>query len=181
MKKTTLCITLVLIAFILSACSGNQPAPTASTNVNVEIQTQYEQALQKIEDGQYDDAKNLLSGPSAEDYLLSTILLENMDKLEMLLENKWLNSAYGWNYYSTFEITVSQGTITFYNCEDEYSGSEYMGDYRDRIDLEDLLEDGEADVASSLRDNFTLDINNILNGEITRYNEWVNAVYKIVQ
>ena len=113
MKKTTLCITLVLIAFILSACSGNQPAPTASTNV--EIQTQYEQALQKIEDGQYDDAKNLLSGPSAEDYLLSTILLENMDKLEMLLENKWLNSAYGWNYYSTFEITVSQGTITFYN------------------------------------------------------------------
>ena len=56
-----------------------------------------------------------------------------------------------------------------------------MGDYRDRIDLEDLLEDGEADVASSLRDNFTLDINNVLNGEITRYNEWVNAVYKIVQ
>lgn len=179
MKKTTLCITLALIAFILSACSSNQPTPIATTNT--EIQTQYEQALQKIEDGQYDEAKNLLSGPSAENYLLSTVLFENMDKLEALLENKWLNSAYGWNYYSTFEITVSQDTITLYNCEDEYSGSEYMGDYRDRIDLEDLLEDGEADVSSSLRDNFTLDINNVLNGEITRYNEWVNAVYKIAQ
>lgn len=141
----------------------------------------YQQALQKIAEGQYDEAKTLLEKLPSEGYLLSANLLKNMNKLKALLENEWVYSDYGWSYYSTFDIAVSQETITLYNYESEYSGSQYLGDYKDVIDLEDLLDDGEADVYCELRDNFTLDINNVLNGEITQYNEWVNSVYKIVQ
>ena len=138
----------------------------------------YLAALQKIADGQYDDAKKLLERLNS-DYCLSNELITNMDKLQTLLENTWVNRGFGWSYFSTFSVVVSGEEISLLNYEREYSGNELIGEYNDIIDLEDLLDDGNAKVYSGSRDNFTLDINNILNGKILRFNEWVDAVYQI--
>ena len=141
----------------------------------------YQEALQKIVIGQYSEAKTILEEMGENGNLISDELISNMQQLEVLLENEWVNSEYGWNYYSSFEVSVSGEEIALYNYEREYDGTKYLGEYKDRIDLEELLRNGEVKVYCNLRDDFTLDIHNILDGEIIRRTEWIDVVYKINQ
>ena len=141
----------------------------------------YQEALQKIVIGQYSQAKTILEEMGENGYLISDELISNMEQLEVLLENEWVNSEYGWNNYSSFEVSVSGEEIALYNYEREYDGTKYLGEYKDRIDLEKLLKNGEVKVYCNLRDDFTLDIHDILDGEIVRRTEWVDVVYKINQ
>ena len=178
--KKRMCLGIVLLLLLLTSCQFEPTNQTYTSEPQVgesyeNVSSDYEEALNKIEDGQYDAAKEILA--EIGDHKLSNLLFANMDKLEALIENTWTYSAYGWNYSDTFSVSVSGETITLYNREDEYSGGLSLGYYRDRIDLEDLLDDGVADVSCQERDNFTIDINDVLEGRFRRYHQYLDAVY----
>lgn len=184
MKKLFAFCVLTLL-FLLCSCSSINYNSNTSVTSNPEptadpiVQANYQEALQNIEEGKYDEAKQLLSEVSKKDYESSKLLLENLEKLRILVENKWVNNDLGWTYISTFKVYVLGDSLILYNYEKEYSGDTYMGDYEDRVDLEDLLTNSKVYVRCSLRDNFVLNIENILDGEISRNNEWVHANYYI--
>lgn len=154
-------------------------AEAKETLVQIKNGSQYQNALEKISDGEYTEAEQILRQLEDSDYKLSKQLLDNMDKLEALLENEWINSEYGWTYISSFSVTVSEQDISLYNLEKEYSGSEYFGYYNDEVNLAGLLDDGKTNVICDLRDNFELDITDVLNGVIVRNTEWVSVVYNL--
>ena len=171
-KQTKLCsvlLTTALMLILLSACSGGFQRDESES-------IEYQNALEKLDEGLYDEAKEILMGMQKE-YKLNNLLVDNMDKIETLLENTWEYSKYGWDYVATFSIFVYDETIELYTLEAEYSGETFLGTYQDQISLIDLLEDGIANVVSDERDNFTIDINNVKNGKIVRQNEYVYATY----
>ena len=180
--KKRMCLGAILLLLLLTSCQSEPTNQTYTSDPQVDesnenVSSDYEEALNKIEDAQYDAAKEILAGIG--DYKLSSLLLANMDKLEALIENTWTYSAYGWNYSDTFSVSVSGETITLYNREDEYSDNLSLGYYLDPIDLEDLLDDGVADVSCQERDDFTIDINDVLEGSFRRYHQYLDAVYTL--
>lgn len=146
--------------------------------------TTYCNALQKIDNGDYEGAISMLSElPS--DYKLTEELVNGMDNLEILLTNEWEDKANGtddncgWEYYDTFSLLVYDDTIVLYNKEEEYVDGDYMGNYKDEISLYELLGNNVADVKCSERTNFEIDISDIGNGSYTVDNGFVRTTFII--
>ena len=136
-KQTKLCsvlLTTALMLILLSACSGGFQRDESES-------IEYQNALEKLDEGLYDEAKEILMGMQKE-YKLNNLLVDNMDKIETLLENTWEYSKYGWDYVATFSIFVYDETIELYTLEAEYRGETFLGTYQDQISIIDLLEDG---------------------------------------
>lgn len=144
----------------------------------------YRGALSDIENGNYDEALKLLN-ELPDNYKWKDELCSNMEKLKVLLNNKWEDKANGtdansgWAYYDSYSVFVFGDIIELDNNEKEYSDGVLTNDYNDKIPLYDLLGDGVADVVSDERDNFTLDINNILNGSYEKNTDYFNTTYVI--
>ena len=91
-KQTKLCsvlLTTALMLILLSACSGGFQRDESES-------IEYQNALEKLDEGLYDEAKEILMGMQKE-YKLNNLLVDNMDKIETLLENTWEYSKYGWD------------------------------------------------------------------------------------
>lgn len=129
-----------------------------------EYKNTYILALKYIEDGEYNKSKETLKR-LPENYKMTEALLQGMDNLEALLTYTWIDDSednQGWTYYDDFYIEISEADITMYNHQKEYDSGEYMGEYTDTIDVQELLKKGKTHVNSNDRDDYTIVIKKLI-------------------
>lgn len=152
-----------------------------------EYSSKYSDALELIDDGEYTQAIEQLSELPSDYYGVQT-LIDNMWKIEILLASTWgdsdnYTSNSSWVYLINFKLSTYGTTIRLLICEDEYSettqGTILMNEYVDSFDIIDLLESNIYYVESDCRDNFTIDITNIENGQYTVKTAYFTITYII--
>lgn len=127
----------------------------------------YENALTMLSNEKFDLALEKLNELPL-DYRDTEVLIENMWKLEMLTSSTWgdcenNSNESTWIYLTEFNLSLSYSDeLTLYLSEDEYSkttvGDILLNEYKDSIDVIELLETNKYYVKSNVRDNFTIDI-----------------------
>lgn len=130
----------------------------------------YESALTILSNEKYDLALETLTELPL-DYRDTEVLIENMWKLEILTSSTWGDSENNssestWIYLTEFSVYLSYSDeLKLYLSEDEYSkttvGDILLNEYKDTIDVIELLETDQYYVESKVRDNFTIDISTL--------------------
>lgn len=140
----------------------------------------YLSALSLLVDEDYQNALEQLN-KLPDGYKDKKLLVDNMSKIEKLVENTWYDDPkdYNWYYETTFSLSDYSNDLKLYIFEDEYSGNTFMNTYTDSIRLTDLLDDGRAYVESDERDSFHLDINGVESGTYKTSTAYVRSTYKI--
>ncbi len=147
-----------------------------------EYKNTYSMALKNIEDGEYNNSKALLK-KLPENYKIAGVLLQGIDNLEALLTYTWVDDSedsQGWSYYDDFYIETSGTDISLYNHQEEYNLGEYLGEYTDTVNLEELLKEGKTHINSSDRDDYTIIIKKLITDGYYEHNtDYINSKFVV--
>lgn len=140
----------------------------------------YMSAISLLEDADYNGAVEKLK-ELPDNYKSKNLIINNIDKIEYLVENDWYNNStgYGWYYEDHFILSDFSNDLALFYYENEYLNGELINDYSDIIEIDDLLDDGKVYVESNQRDSYYLDINGLETGEYTVSTDYVKSTYKI--
>lgn len=143
-----------------------------------ECNEKYEKALELIEGKKYSEAKKILK-ELPEGIYLRDELLKNMDVLICLVKNEWQSEGYnyGWTYVDSYQLEVIGSSINLYVHELEYADGDYMGDYKDEIELYSLLNNEKVDVSSYDRGDFSIDYSRATSGSYIMYNSGIKVKF----